>query len=57
MSELAAAETLDLGVVPTGSWLGAEPPVLIAERSVFMWLLRGIRLSDNRAHLISHPAG
>ena len=57
MSELAAAETLDLGVVPTGPCLGAEPLVLISERSVSLWLSRGIPLSGNRAHLMSHPAG
>ena len=34
MPELAAAKALDLGVVPTGPCLGAEPPVLVSERSV-----------------------
>ena len=34
MPELDAAKALDLGVVPTGRCLGAEPPVLVSERSV-----------------------
>ena len=55
MSELAAAKALDLGIVPTGPCLGAEPMVLVSERS--LWLSRSIRLSGNRAHLVSHPAG
>ena len=57
MSELAAAETLDLGIVSTGPCLRTEPPVLISERSVSLWLSRVICLSGNRTHLISHPAG
>ena len=57
MSELATAKALDLGVVPTGPCLGAEPPVLVSERSVSLWLSRSIRLSGNRAHLVSHPVG
>ena len=57
MSELAAAEAPDLGIVPTSPWLGAEPPVLVSERSVSLWLSRSIRLSGDRAHLVSHPAG
>ena len=43
MSELATAETLYLGIVPTGLCLGVEP----------LWLSRGISLSGNRVHLIS----
>ena len=58
MSELAAAaKALDLGVVPTSLCLGAEPPVLVSERSVSLWLSRSICLSGNRAHLVSHSAG
>ena len=57
MSELAAAETLDLGVVPTGPCMRAEPPVMISELSVSLWLSGSIRLSGDRAHLISHLAG
>ena len=55
MPELAAAKALDLGVVPTGPCLGAEPPVLVSEWSVSLWLSRSIRSSGNRAHLVSHP--
>ena len=57
MPKLAAAKALDLGVVPTGPYLGAEPPVLVSEWSVSLCLSRSIRLSGNWAHLISHSAG
>ena len=56
MPELAAAKALDLGVVPTGPCLGAEPPVLVSKLSVSLWLSKSIRSSGYRAHLVSHPA-
>ena len=57
MSELGPGKALDLGVVPTGPCLGAEPPVLVSERSVSLWLSWSIRMYGNGAHLVSHPAG
>ena len=54
MPELAAAKALDFGVFPIGPCLGAEPPVLVSERSVSLWLSRSIRLSGDRAHLVYH---
>ena len=55
MPELAAAKALDLGVVPTGPCLAAEPPVLVSKLSVPLWLSRSIRSSGYRVHLVSHP--
>ena len=54
MSELSAAETFDPGVIAASLWLRAEPPVLINRWSTSWLLSRGIRLSGNRTHFISH---